>query len=133
MSYEQGRLGLSQELFQLAKCPRCKLEPESLQADLGWCPSACVSLQVAGRAAGVCGQLHRPVCRPVCCDLPAQPPRWLGGPLGVLLTAGKRRCALLGFLVLLMREPVVRFLGLCFESCGTWGEGRGQVEFEEPG
>ena len=44
---------------------------------------------MAGRAAGVCGQLHRPVRLPVCRDLPAQPQCGLGGPLGVLLPAGK--------------------------------------------
>lgn len=76
--------------------PRPEPETKSLKKlTLGVClPCLPVCLmQVAGCAAGVCGQLHCPVCNPVCSDLPEQPQPRPGGPLNILLVTGKRGCS----------------------------------------
>lgn len=85
----------------------------------------CVCGQVAGCAAGVCRKLHRPVRCPIRRDLQAQSQRRLGGPVCVILTAGKRWGSQLDFLILFMGESVVRFLDLYFESGQELGERMG--------
>lgn len=72
-----------------APCPPVSWRATLWEADLQPPCGPPVPLQVAGRAAGVRGQLHRPVRRAVRGHLPAQPQRRHGGPLRVLLTAGK--------------------------------------------
>ncbi|XP_053069306.1 multidrug resistance-associated protein 1 isoform X4 [Acinonyx jubatus] len=77
--------------------------------------------QVAGRAAGVRRQLHRPVCCPVCRDLQAQSQRRLSGPLGVLLTAGHHVLELAGSHVVRVGDQH-RGRG---ETEGVFGNGEG--------